>query len=157
MHDDMNKDGVLTLSAIAMLFASAEAAQLNSLRHHHMHNREYIATLPDVRADTVADADIAAHESAREEAAKVKKNPQLALLNSIRADLEQINKDLSFGVSFSQGARNEHAKELVTKAGSAILDYANKLIAKVESASDETLTEQNAHNIAAMIFYDVQV
>ena len=147
----------LTLSAIAMLFASAEAAQLNSLRHHHIYNREYIATLPDVRADTVADADIAAHESAREEAAKVKKNPQLALLNSIRADLEQINKDLSFGVSFSQGARNEHAKELVTKAGSAILDYANKLIAKVESASDETLTEQNAHNIAAMIFYDVQV
>jgi len=37
------------------------------------------------------------------------------------------------------------------------LDYADKLIAKVESASDETLTEQNAHNIAAMIFYDVQV
>ena len=147
----------LTLSAIAMLFASAEAAQHNCLRHHHIYNREYIATLPDVRADTVADADIAAHESAREEAAKVKKNPQLALLNSIRADLEQINKDLSFGVCFSQGARNEHAKELVTKAGSAILDYANKLIAKVESASDETLTEQNAHNISAMIFYDVQV
>jgi len=148
----------LTLSAIAMLFASAEAAQLNSLRHHrHIYDREYIATLPDVRADTVADADIEAHESARAEAAKVKKNPQQALLNSIRADLEQINKDLSFGVSFSQGARNEHAKELCTKAGSAILDYANKLIAKVESASDETLTEQNAHNIAAMIFYDVQV
>ena len=148
----------LTLSAIAMLFASAEAAQLNSLRHHHrITDREYIATLPDVRADTVADADIEAHESARAEAAKVKKNPQQALLNSIRADLEQINKDLSFGVSFSQGARNEHAKELCTKAGSAILDYANKLIAKVESASDETLTEQNAHNIAAMIFYDVQV
>ena len=148
----------LTLSAIAMLFASAEAAQLNSLRHHrHVYDRQYIATLPDVRADTVADADIEAHEAAREEAAKVKKNPQQALLNSIRADLEQINKDLSFGVSFSQGARNEHAKELVTKAGSSILDYANKLIAKVESASDETLTEQNAHNIAAMIFYDVQV
>jgi hypothetical protein len=148
----------LTLSAIALLFASAEAAQLNSLRHHrHIYDREYIATLPDVRADTVADADIEAHEAARAEAAKVKKNPQQTLLNSIRADLEQINKDLSFGVSFSQGARNEHAKELVTKAGAAILDYANKLIAKVESASDETLTEQNAHNIAAMIFYDVQV
>ena len=148
----------LTLSAIAMLFASAEAAQLNSLRQHrHIYDREYIATLPDVRADTVADADIEAHEAARAEAAKVKKNPQQQLLNSIRADLEQINKDLSFGVSFSQGARNEHAKELVTKAGASILDYANKLIAKVESASDETLTEQNAHNIAAMIFYDVQV
>ena len=148
----------LTLSAIAMLLASTEATQLNSLRHHRqIYDRQYIATLPDVRADTVADADIAAHETAREEAAKVKKNPQQTLLNSIRTDLEQINKDLSFGVSFSQGARNEHAKELVTKAGASILDYANKLIAKVESASDETLTEQNAHNIAAMIFYDVQV
>jgi hypothetical protein len=37
------------------------------------------------------------------------------------------------------------------------LDYATKLIAKVNGASDETLTEQNAHNIAAMIFYDVQL
>ena len=34
-----------------------------------------VTTLPDVRADTVADADIAAHEKARAEAAKVKKNP----------------------------------------------------------------------------------
>ena len=144
---------------IAMLFASVEGAQLNNLRrhHHHLSDREYVATLPDVRADTVADADIEAHEAARAEAAKVKKNPQSALLTSIRADLEQINKDLSFGVSFSQSARNEHAKELVTKAGAAILDYATKLIAKVNSASDETLTEQNAHNIAAMIFYDVQL
>jgi hypothetical protein len=67
----------LTLSAIAMLFASAEAAQLNSLRHHrHIYDRSYIATLPDVRADTVADADIEAHEAARADAAKVKKNPQ---------------------------------------------------------------------------------
>ena len=148
----------LTLS-IAMLFASVEGAQLNQLRrnHRHLYDREYVATLPDVRADTVADADIEAHEAARAEAAKVKKNPQTALLASIRADLEQINKDLSFGVSFSQSARNDHAKELVTKAGNAIKDYATKLIAKVNSASDETLTEQNAHNIAAMIFYDVQV
>ena len=66
----------LNLSAIAVLFASAEAAQLNSLRHHHISNRQYIATLPDVRADTVADADIEAHEAARADAAKVKKNPQ---------------------------------------------------------------------------------
>jgi hypothetical protein len=148
----------LTLS-IAMLFASAEAAQLNSLRRHHRHisDSQYLATLPDVRADTVADADIDAHEAARAEAAKVKKNPQTALLASIRADLEQVNKDLSFGVSFSQASRNEHAKSLVTKAGTSILDYATKLIAKVNSGSDETLTEQNAHNIAAMIFYDVQV
>ena len=62
---------------------------------------------------------LAAHEAARAEAAKVKKNPQSALLASIRADLEQINKDLSFGVSFSQGKRNDHAKELVTKVYSA--------------------------------------
>ncbi len=148
----------LTSAAVLALIATTEAASLSAMRHHHHpHHVELVSTLPDVRADTVADADIAAHETAREEAAKVKKNPQQTLLNSIRTDLEQINKDLSFGVSFSQGARNEHAKELVTKAGASILDYANKLIAKVESASDETLTEQNAHNIAAMIFYDVQV
>ena len=34
-----------------------------------------IETLPDERADKVADEDIAAHEAARAEAAKVKKNP----------------------------------------------------------------------------------
>ena len=64
----------LKLSALAMLLAATNAVS--------------ISTLPDVRADTVADADIAAHESARVEAAKVKKNPQSALLTSIRADLE---------------------------------------------------------------------
>ena len=131
------------LSVIAILAATSQAVS--------------ITTLPDVRADTVADADIAAHEAARVEAAKVKKNPQTALLTSIRADLEQINKDLSFGISFSQGKRNDHAKALVSKVSTAILDYAGKLISKVDGASDETLTEQNAHNIAAMIFYDVQV
>ena len=115
------------LTIAAMLFASAEAI--------------HIQTLPDVRDDTVADADIAAHEAARKEAALVKKNPQTALMDSVRADLEQINKDLSFGVSFSQTTRNEHAKELVTKASTAILGYANALIAKVDTASDETLTE----------------
>ena len=131
------------LSVIAILAATSQAVS--------------ITTLPDVRADTVADADIAAHEAARVAAAKVKKNPQTALLTSIRADLEQINKDLSFGISFSQGKRNDHAKALVSKVSTAILDYAGKLISKVDGASDETLTEQNAHNIAAMIFYDVQV
>jgi hypothetical protein len=39
----------------------------------------------------------------------------------------------------------------------AILDYSNKLISKVESGPNETLTEQNAHNIAQVIFYDVQL
>ncbi len=60
-----------------------------------------MTTLPDVRADTVADADIAAHEKARAEAAKVKKNPQASLLKSIKADLETVDKDLQSGVSFS--------------------------------------------------------
>ena len=61
----------------ALFLYSAEAAQLHSLRRHHRHphGHEYLSTLPDVRADTVADADIAAHEAARAEAAKVKKNP----------------------------------------------------------------------------------
>ena len=116
-----------------------------------------MATLPDVRADTVADADIAAHEAARAEAAKVKKNPQSALLQSIKADLEQINADLSFGISFSQTNRNDHARQLCTKVAKAIKDYSAKLLTKVEAGPNETLTEQNAHNIAAIIFYDVQL
>ena len=37
------------------------------------------------------------------------------------------------------------------------MDYGNKLIEKVEGGPNETLTEQNAHNIAAIIFYDVQL
>ena len=147
------------LTIAALLVASSEAANLSALRrhHHHHYGHELVATLPDVRADTVADADIAAHEKARAEAAKVKKNPQASLLNSIKTDLEQVNKDLSFGVSFSQGKRNNHAKELCTKVSNGIVGYAKKLIAKVESNPNETLTEQNAHNIAAMIFYDVQL
>ena len=129
--------------AVVMLMAETQAVQ--------------ISTLPDVRPDTVTEDDIAAHENARAEAAKVKKNPQAALLASIKADLEQINKDMSFGVSFSQGKRNEHARELCTKVATAIQDYASKLLAKVESGPNETLTEQNAHNLAAVIFYDVQL
>lgn len=146
------------LTIAALLVASSEAANLNALRrHHHHHGHEYVATLPDVRADTVADTDIAAHEKARSEAAKIKKNPQATLLTSLKTDLEQINKDLSFGVSFSQGKRNDHAKELCTKVSNSIVGYAKKLIAKTESSPSETLTEQNEHNIASMIFYDVQL
>ena len=65
----------LTYSApvVALLLADSQATQL-SRRHHH-HGHEYVSTLPDVRADTVSDTDIAAHEAARAEAAKVKKNP----------------------------------------------------------------------------------
>lgn len=145
------------LTIAALFVASTEAANLNAMRHHHHHDRQYVSTLPDVRADTVSDADIAAHENARAEAAKVRKNPQASLLASVKADLEQINKDLSFGVSFSQAKRNDHARELSLKVSNAIVDYAKKLISKVETKPDEALTEQNAHNIAAMIFYDVQL
>jgi hypothetical protein len=128
-----------------------------SARHHHVRNYDYIATLPDVRADTVADADIAAHETARADAAKVKKNPQSSLLATVRQDLEQINNDMSFGVSFSQSKRNLHAQELCVKVSNAIQDYTKALLTTVEAQSEESLTEQNAHNIAAMIFYDVQL
>jgi len=75
----------------------------------------------------------------------------------MKTDLEQINKDMSFGVSFSQSKRNDHARELCTKVANAIQDYATKLLGKVESSPNETLTEQNAHNIGAVIFHDVQL
>ena len=142
--------------AIALLCAPAQGTNL-SRRHHHHHGHELVSTLPDVRADTVSDADIAAHEAARAEAAKVKKNPQAQLLASVKTDLDQISKDLSFGISFSQSKRNDHARELCTKVGAAIEDYASKLLAKIESGPNETLTEQNEHNISSVIFYDVQL
>jgi len=125
--------------------------------HHHPHSNELVATLPDVRADTVSDEDIAAHESARNEAAKIKKNPQAELLATIKADLDQISKDLSFGVSYSQEKRNDHARTLCTKVGTAIYGYASGITAQVEANTNESMTEMNAHNISAMIFYDVQV
>lgn len=67
----------LTSTAVALLIATTEAATLSAMRHHshHPHHAELISTLPDVRADTVSDEDIAAHEAARAEAAKVLKNP----------------------------------------------------------------------------------
>ena len=142
--------------AVALLIAPSQATHLGR-RHHHHHGHEFVSTLPDVRADTVSDTDIAAHEAARAEAAKVKKNPQAALLASIKADLEAVNNDMSFGVSYSQTKRNDTARDLCSKVATSILDYSNKLIGKVESGPNETLTEQNAHNIAAIIFYDVQL
>merc|ERR1711939_391333 len=104
-----NKMKFVNLFALAALVSYAEAVK--------------ISTLPDVRPDTVTEEDIAAHEAARNEAAKVKKNPQAALLASIKTDLEQINKDMSFGVSFSQTKRNDHARELCQKVATAIMDY----------------------------------
>merc|ERR1712194_418517 len=142
--------------AVALLMAPSQATHLGR-RHHHHHGHELVSTLPDVRADTVSDTDIAAHEAARQEAAKVKKTPQAALLASIKADLEAINNDMSFGVSYSQTKRNDTGRDLCSKVATAILDYSSKLITKVETGPNETLTEQNAHNIAAIIFYDVQL
>ena len=148
----------LTSAAVALLIASSEAASLSAMRHHHHPSHyEFVSTLPDVRADTVSDEDIAAHEAARAEAAKVLKNPQNTVLATIKTDLDQISKDLSFGVSYSQSTRNDHARTLTTKVAQAITDYATNLLATVEAGPNETMTEQNAHNIAAMIFYDVQV
>merc|ERR1719313_1425903 len=118
--------------AIALLLASTSALRLD--------------TLPDERADKVADADIAAHEAARAEAAKVKKNPQASLLQSIKADLEIVDKDLQSGVSFAQSKQNDHARETCTKVATSIKDYASKLLGKVEKNPNEVLTEQNAHN-----------
>ena len=109
--------------------------------HHHPHYHNLVATLPDVRADTVSDTDIAAHELARSEAAKVKKNPQTSLLATIKEDLEAINTDMSFGVSHSQKDRNTEAKDLCSKVSTAILGYSNALISKVEGGPNETLTE----------------
>lgn len=125
------------LSTFALLVASTEAAIVNK----QFKGVTFLQTLPDVRADTVTEADIAAHERARADAAKVRKNPQAALLQSIRADLESINYDLSFGVSFSQNQRNDRAKAICTKIANAIKDYASKLIGTVDKAPDDALTE----------------
>ena len=134
---------VASILAIALLVNDSSAHRLS--------------TLPDVRADTVSDEDIAAHEAARSEAAKVKKNPQSQLLASIKTDLDQISKDLSFGISFSQTKRNDHARELATKVAGSIQDYCSNLLTTTEAGPEETLTEQNAANIASIIFYDVQL
>ena len=47
-----------------------------------------IQTLPDERAETISDADIAAHEAARAEAAKVAVNPANEFFASVRANLD---------------------------------------------------------------------
>jgi len=147
----------LTSAVVALLIASSEATSLSAMRHHHPSHYEYVSTLPDVRADTVSDEDIAAHEAARAEAAKALKNPQASVLATIKTNLDQISKDLSFGVSYSQSTRNDHARALCTTVATAITAYATNLLSTVEAGPNETMTEQNAHNIAAMIFYDVQL
>jgi hypothetical protein len=64
---------------------------------------------------------------------------------------------MSFGVSFSQSSRNQHARSLCKKVSKAIKDYSAKLIKKVDTQPYESMTELTAHNIASIIFYDVQL
>ena len=117
----------------------------------------HITTLPDTRPTTPTEKEIAEHEKARREAAKVSKNPQQPLIESITSDMQAINNDLSFGVSFSQKPRNEHAKKLCAKIANSIIDYTNKLIKAIDKSPDEAMTEQIAHNIGVFIFHDVQL
>ncbi len=59
--------------AVALLVAPSEAA--TSLRHHHHFGHEFVSTLPDERPHTPTESEIETLESARANAAKVKKNP----------------------------------------------------------------------------------
>ena len=116
-----------------------------------------VNTLPDDRPTLTTEDDISAHEKARAEAAKVKKNPQAKLINQIQDRLEAINDDMSFGVSFSQRDRNERARRSCTWIAESISNYTSNLLAAVDKTPDEALTEQNAHNMGALIFFDVQL
>ena len=142
----------LTLAVVMLMTPSASAVQ-----RRHFEDVTLLQTLPDERAETISDADIAAHEAARAEAAKVAVNPANEFFASVRANLDQINKDMSFGISYSQRTRNEAARDLCTTTATLIKTYADRMIEKTEAGPNETLTEQNAHNIAATIFFDVQL
>ena len=141
-----------TLAIVMLMTPSASAVQ-----RRHFEDVTLIQTLPDERAETISDEDIAAHEEARAEAAKVAVNPANEFFASVRANLDQINKDMSFGISYSQRTRNEAARDLCTTTADLIKTYADRMIEKTEAGPNETLTEQNAHNIAATIFFDVQL
>ena len=94
-----------------------------------------------MRPETPSEYDIASHERARASAAKVRKNPRYGLLQTIKSNLDQINKDMSFGVSYSQRSRNSHAKDLCKATADLILKYANGLISTVNIGPNEVLTE----------------
>ena len=143
--------------AVALLVAQADATSIQSMKHHHHHHHNLVQTLPDEREPVVSEADIAAKEAARAKMAEVTKNPQASLLASIKKDLDEIDKNVSFGVSFSQGARNEKARQLCVQISDRIKTYASNMITKIEAQPIESLTEQNASNIATLIFYDVQL
>ena len=65
---------------------------------------------------------------------------------------------MSFGVSYSQKARNDHAVGLCQKTAASIIQWTGSLINQVNSnTADNKLTEMDAHNIGVAIFYDVQL
>ena len=145
----------MKLYVLAALFAATEAIQ----RHHshRPHYDQFVQTLPDERAATVSDADIASHENARSEAAKIKPNPERDFFQYVHKTLDQINKDMSFGVSFSQTKRNDHARSLCTELAGELKYYAKTVVDTVNSGPNETITEANAHNMAQALFFDVQL
>jgi hypothetical protein len=144
--------------AVALLVAKADATSIQSMKHHHhQHHHNLVQTLPDEREPVVSEADIASKEAARAKAAEVTKNPQASLLASIKKDLDEIDKNVSFGVSFSQGNRNDKARQLCVQIGDRIKSYATNMVTKIEAQPIDALTEQNASNIATLIFYDVQL
>ena len=144
---------LVATALVAMLTPGASAIA----RRRHVQDVTFVQTLPDERPESVSDEEIAEHEAARAEAAKVAVNPANEYFAQVRHNLDQINKDMSFGISYSQRTRNEHARDLCTATATLIKDYADDMISKTESGPNETLTEQNAHNIAASIFFDVQL
>jgi len=143
---------------VALLVAKTDATSIESMKHrHHQHHHSLVQTLPDEREPVVSEADIAAKEASRAKMAEVKKNPQASLLASVKKDLDEIDKNVSFGVSFSQGPRNDKARQLCVQIGDRIKEYATKMVTKIEASPVEAITEQNASNIATLIFDDVQL
>ena len=73
----------LTLAVVMLMTPSASAVQ-----RRHFEDVTLLQTLPDERAETISDADIAAHEAARAEAAKVAVNPANEFFATVRANID---------------------------------------------------------------------
>ena len=142
--------------AIAALVSNSEAMQLTK-HHHHPRSQELVATLPDVRSETPTEADIAAHERARRDAARVRWNRFSWTANEFKQELDEVNKDLSFGVSYSQKARNDDARERLEDLAKGVEWVSEYFQRRANGSPEGGLNEEDAHNIATMIFYDVQV
>jgi hypothetical protein len=117
-----------------------------------------VTTLPDARQEVPTEADIAAHENARREAAKVQISWEQDL-SYPRELLKRINEDLSFGVSFSQQARNDRARQNCIQVANGFKSAANRYITKAESGNgaENVLTEADNHTISGILFLDVQL